>query len=147
MSEPKKLTKEDLRFLFTPKKKKNVSVEITSAMLETRRKKKFLRSIEEELTLNVDAQEILQARKEVKIKISQIKTSLKPDNPNNIIAKIEKLEQKLAEANMINENPAEILNLLHEEVSAHNDALLDVYKTMDNSITVNQNLQSEENNS
>ena len=147
MSEPKKLTKEDLRFLFTPKKKKNVSAEITSTMLETRRKKKFLRSIEEELTLNVDAQEILQARKEVKIKISQIKTSLKPDNPNNIIAKIEKLEQKLAEANMINENPDEILNLLHEEVSAHNDALIDVYKTMDNSITVNQNLQSEENNS
>tara|TARA_R110000824_G_scaffold249237_4_gene438228 strand:+ start:2182 stop:2625 length:444 start_codon:yes stop_codon:yes gene_type:complete len=147
MSEPKKLTKEDLQFLFTPKKKKNVSVEITSAMLETRRKKKFLRSIEEELALNVDAQEILQARKEVKVKISQIKTSLKPDNPNNICAKIEKLEQKLAEANMINENPAEILNLLHEEVSAHNDALIDVYKTMDNSITVNQNLQSEENNS
>ena len=48
---------------------------------------------------------------------------------------------------MINENPEEILNLLHEEVSAHNDALIDVYKTMDNSITVNQNLQSEENNS
>ena len=147
MSEPKKLTKEDLQFLFTSKKKKNVSVEITSAMLETRRKKKFLRSIEEELALNVDAQEILAERKAVKIKISQIKTSLKPNNPNNIIAKIEKLEQKLAEANMINENPEEILNLLHEEVSAHNDALIDVYKTMDNSITVNQNLQSEENNS
>ena len=67
MSEPKKLTKEDLQFLFTSKKKKNVSVEITSAMLETRRKKKFLRSIEEELALNVDAQEILAERKAVKI--------------------------------------------------------------------------------
>ena len=116
-------------------------------MLETRRKKKFLRSIEEELALNVDAQEILAERKAVKIKISQIKTSLKPNNPNNIIAKIEKLEQKLAEANMINENPEEILNLLHEEVSAHNDALIDVYKTMDNSVSVDENLQSEENNS
>ena len=123
MSE-KNLSKQDLQFLLKPRRTRN---RLTAEQRATKAKNESVKAKQREIESIVkdlpEAQEILRERQNVRVKISQIKTSVVPGSNNFIGDKINKLEERLRQAHMIEEHHEEVVTHLQLEIGKLNDEL------------------------
>ena len=123
MSHKEKLTAKDIKFLLIPKRSRNSS----QSAKKNERQKNNQREIENALKGMPEADVILNQKQTLRVKISQIKSSMKPDSVTFIGEKISRLEERLAEATFIEENYEQVISFLQQEIGNCNDNLAAIY--------------------
>ena len=122
MSDTNKLTSADIQFLLKPKRSRN-----SSTGTNTQGVKNNQRAMENALVGMREFDIILNMKKNLKVKISQIRSSLKPGSATFIGEKITRLEERLAEAKFVEENHSEIVSVLDSEIAKCNDEIATLY--------------------
>lgn len=122
MSDSNKLTSADIQFLLKPKRSRN-----SSTGKNTQGVKNNQRAMENSLVGMREFDIILNTKKNLKVKISQVRSSVKPGSPTFVGDKITRLEERLSEAKFVEENHSEIVSILETEIAKCNDEIATLY--------------------
>ena len=124
MSEITPIDKNVLQRMLSPKRKRNrLTLEQKAKQIKEQGVKNRQREIEALVADLPEAQEILKERQNLRVKLSSIKNQIDPAHPTFIQLKIDRLNEKLEEANMIMEHPELITSALNEQIGKKNEEL------------------------